>query len=71
MSLLYAGSGLIPMSVICGGVLSMMTSTLSLTLSVPSVVFAVQVTVSPGESVVVDKSRVGPVPRACEPLFQV
>ena len=49
----------------------MMTSTLSLTLSVPSVVVAVQVTVSPGESVVVDKSRVGPVPRACEPLFQV
>ena len=49
----------------------MSTSTLSLTVSVPSVVVAVQVTVSPGERLVVDKSKVEVEPRFCDPLLQL
>ena len=46
-----------------GGVLSISTSVLLVSLALPSLTLAVHVTVSPGERVVVARSSVSPVPR--------
>ena len=46
-----------------GGVLSISTSVLVVSLALPSLTLAVHVTVSPGERVVVARSSVSPVPR--------